>query len=383
MRLQKPLLVFVVLSTVSLLADVAYEGGRSISGQFLRYLGAPAVAAGLLAVGEFLGYALRLPVGLLISARRDSRLLWLTVVLGYSLVVAVPLLALAGQWQLALALYLVERAGKGLRSPARDVIIADITDKVLSRGLGFGIHELLDQVGALLGPLLVGYALASGMGYGPAYALLLPPAVAAAVLVALAAAMYPRVDMSRGKAEKVVLGARAKKYLVYTGLLSAGLVHWSLVSYHLKGVASESLVPLLYALAMAVDAVVSVPLGLLYDKLKLKSLLLVSLSSALVPPLVFLRSDLPLLAVGAALFGVVVCSYESVLRAAAADSAESPGERAVLFGWLGFTWGVSWAFGSVVGGVVYEYLGPAALSTFYTALSLASLAYLAGIQRRD
>ena len=57
---RRVVLVFLLLGLVSLFADVVYEGGRSISGAYLAEVGAPAVAAALIGVGEFLGLVLRL-----------------------------------------------------------------------------------------------------------------------------------------------------------------------------------------------------------------------------------------------------------------------------------------------------------------------------------
>jgi len=67
---------------------------------------------------------------------------------------AVPLLALAGRWETAAFLIIAERMGKAIRNPVRDAMLSHTTTDV-GRGWGFGLHEAMDQAGAMLGPLIV------------------------------------------------------------------------------------------------------------------------------------------------------------------------------------------------------------------------------------
>lgn len=378
---KRAVLVFILLSLVSLFADIAYEGGRSVSGQYLELLGAPALAAGVLTVGEFLAYALRLPASVVVSTRKSDKFLWAMIVLGYALIVAIPLVAFTRNWYLVLALYFVERVGKGLRSPARDVVLADITDKAIGRGKGFAIHEVLDQVGAILGPVIVSSTLLMGLDYSYAFLALLPAVVIAVALVVTASLLYPRIEFTgRGtrQSQQLVKRSAIKSYLVFTSLLCLGFMHWSLVSYHVKrfGIVDEKVIPLFYALAMGIDALVAIPLGVLYDRKGLKTLIIVPLASLPIAPLLFLAGNTVTLTIASSLLGIVLCSYDSVLKAAAADFAESASERAILFGWLGFVWGISWAIGNVLGGAMYDYLGPITLSILFPAITLFSLVYL-------
>ena len=89
------------MGIVNLFADVTYEGGGSINGPFLGMLGASAATVSIIAgVGEFLGYAIRLPAGY-ISDKTGK--MWLLTFIGYSInLLAVPALALAGNWPVKL-----------------------------------------------------------------------------------------------------------------------------------------------------------------------------------------------------------------------------------------------------------------------------------------
>ena len=90
----------ILVGVVSLFSDMTYEGARSITGPFLGMLNASAAVVGIVAgLGEFIGYALRLVSGYLTD--RLGRY-WSITFVGYGLnLFAVPLLALAGNWQIA------------------------------------------------------------------------------------------------------------------------------------------------------------------------------------------------------------------------------------------------------------------------------------------
>src|SRR5512135_3698399 len=180
----------ILVGVVSLFSDMTYEGARSITGPFLGSLNASATVVGIVAgLGEFIGYALRLVSGYLTD--RLGRY-WTITFVGYALnLFVVPLLALAGSWQAAALLILLERMGKAIRTPARDAMLSHATTEV-GRGWGFGFHQAMDQTGAMLGPLIVAAVLFVNGGYRAGFAYLLIPAVLAVLVIALAARLYPQ-----------------------------------------------------------------------------------------------------------------------------------------------------------------------------------------------
>lgn len=177
-----------IFGVISLLADATYEGARSITGPYLAFLGASAAVAGIVAgAGEFVGYALRLVSGYFTD--RTGRF-WAVTIWGYAITfVAVPLLALAGSWEIAAFLIIAERLGKAIRTPARDAMLSHATAG-MGRGWGFGLHEALDQVGAVIGPLLVAAVLYFGGGYSGGFGILLIPAALALAVLLLARHRY-------------------------------------------------------------------------------------------------------------------------------------------------------------------------------------------------
>ena len=116
---------------------------RSITGPYLALLGANAAVVGFVSgFGELLGYALRMASGYL--ADRTGKY-WTITILGYTCnLLAVPLLALAGHWWIAAVLMISERVGKGIRTPARDAMLAHAGHQ-MGLGWAFGLHEALDQ----------------------------------------------------------------------------------------------------------------------------------------------------------------------------------------------------------------------------------------------
>ena len=140
---RRAVLFIVGIGTVSLFADMAYEGARSITGPFLGTLGATGAVVGAVAGGgELAGYALRMATG--IFADRTKRY-WTFVLVGFVIqLCAVPLLALAGNWPMAALLIVAERTGKALRKPPSDALLSHATE-VTGHGWGFGLHQAMDQ----------------------------------------------------------------------------------------------------------------------------------------------------------------------------------------------------------------------------------------------
>lgn len=196
-RLQRRALTFVVLmGVVSLLADMVYEGGRSIAGPYLALLGASGTVVGLAAgFGELIGYGLRLLFGYLSDRTRRY---WAFTIAGYALTaLAVPALALASSWQLAVVFLTIERISKALRTPAKDTLLAFATQSI-GHGKGFGLHEVLDQIGAVAAPLLLAAVIAWQGDYRLAFALLLIPGGLTIVMLLIARARFPQPEQLAG-----------------------------------------------------------------------------------------------------------------------------------------------------------------------------------------
>ncbi|SHK15442.1 MFS transporter [Rhodothermus profundi] len=353
---RQALWLIVLFGLVSLLADLTYESARSLIGPYLGWLGASATAVGVVAgAGELVGYGLRLISGYLSDRTRRY---WTLTLLGYAVnLLAVPALALAGRWEIAAALIIAERAGKALRAPARDVLLSHATAQV-GHGRGFGLHEALDQIGAVAGPLLMAGVLWQGRSYQTAFALLLVPALLALLLLGVARLRYPRPQtLERTEAARPTHRALPRTFWIYllgTGLLAAGYADFPLIAFHFREarVLPEAWIPLSYALAMGVDAVAALLLGRLFDRRGPVILALAVALTAAFAPLVFWGGALAAW-VGMAIWGVGMGAQESILRAALAQMIPAE-RRGTAFGLFHAIFGVCWFGGSALLGVLYD-----------------------------
>lgn len=365
-----------MLGLVSLFGDIAYEGARAVSGPYLAILGASAVAVGLAAgLGEFAAYALRLGSGYI--ADRTGRH-WPLAIIGYGLILSIPLLAVAGSWQYAAALLILERLGKAIRGPARDTMLSYATKRV-GRGWGFGVHEALDQVGAILGPLVLFAALSLGIGYRWGFALLLAPATLALAILLAARAKVPfpeKLEAQSAAAGIATVKARLPKafwlYAIFTFLSVAGFANFQLISYHFKArlIVPEGQIPALYAIAMGIDALIALAAGRAYDRIGFASLMAIPLLTIPMPLLAFSHGYGPA-AAAIMLWGAVMGIHETTMRAAIADL--TPAERrGSAYGIFNSIYGLSWLFGGALMGLLYE-RSIAALMAFAILMELASV----------
>ncbi len=367
----------VLMGLVSLLADITYEGARSGLGQYLRLLGASAAVVGIVSgLGEVAGYALRPPAG---YAADRTRAYWPMTFVGYLLnLAAVPLLSLAGNWQWATGLAIAERLGKGLRTPSRDAMLSHAAHAV-GRGWGFAIHEALDQIGAVAGPLLVAGVLFASDSYRLGFAALAVPAALAMALLTTARLLYPTTHHMEEQVATVEKGILRRglpsTFILYTAFIAFtmfGFVHFQLVAYHLsfKGVLPDVQIPLFYAVAMAIDALAALAIGRVFDRMGLATLWTVPILSLPVPFLAFSLQPY-LVFVAMILWGTVVGLQETVLRAAVGVLVPVE-RRGTAFGVFNAAYGLAWFAGSAIMGVLYSFSMP-------LLLTLAALSQVAAM----
>ncbi|MBS7246703.1 MAG: MFS transporter [Candidatus Jordarchaeales archaeon] len=366
----------ILFGIVSLLADIVYEGGRSAIPEFLRVLGASAAIVGLITgLGELIGYALRFPSGFLADY---SGKYWFFLALGYSFILFIPALALARGWELAALLVFAERLGKAVRAPSRDTAIS-LVAKDIGTGKAFGFHELLDQVGAVLGPILVSAVMFFSMNnLRFSFSILVIPALAALMMLYVA---YVRLRgyvsaEDRHVTFKVSLRKLDKRFWTYNlvaALSVVGFLHYSLIAYRAGGIIAPWLVPLLFAAAMGIDALTAVALGFAYDRFKMKVFWLIILVSAL-PAVFSVKNDVVLLSIAILMYGVGMGAQESIYRSVVADM--SPLEmRATAYGVFNTIYGLAWLIGGFTMGFMYDLgagIGPWLVVSFCVACQLTA-----------
>jgi MFS family permease len=383
-----PVRFIVGFGIVSALADVVYEGARSIIGPYLGSLGASAAVVGLVTgAGEAAALVLRLFTGRLADRLGKP---WPQTMLGYALTaICVPLLAVSGGLTATALLYNGERVGKAIRTPARDSMLAHASAE-MGRGYAFGLHEALDQIGAMTGPLLIGATLALGGHYRLAFALLAIPGGLA--LLALARLRRAAPDPTRWEPaahvpekKKLRLEAGLPKqfwqYAAFSATTMLGFSTWAVLAFHLtsRHLLPASLVPVLYALAMAAASAAAVGFGRIYDRVGLRGLIVLPPLAVLVPLLSF-STDTATLVAGAIVWGTGMGIHDSTMRAAVADFVP-PHRRGAGYGTFTAIYGLAWLAGAAIIGLLYEHSTSAA-AIFVGSVQLVALLLLIPLLRR-
>lgn len=355
-----------LMGLVSMLADLVYEGGRSVQGDLLLKAGSGALGVAIVAAGEALAYASR-PLGAILAGRIG---LWPTTFLGYALSVgSIPLLALAGDWRAIAAVYLAERLGKGVRAPARDALIAYYSAGGGAAGRAFALHEVLDQVGGVAGPAIVAASAVAGPGARPALAAMAAPAAASLLLLLLAARLYPG---PAGAGPRQLAGGGQPGLAVYSVGVGLGVPSWAALSY----IASHGLgegVAAAYTGAMIVDALAAAAAGAAFDR-----------GYRLLPAIAPLAGGAAALASAASSTGSIAAAIlMSSSLGVALGLQESVGRAAVARYWGASAGGYA-LYGAVTGlsagasgaalVVAYTTLGPGAASLLGLLLGLAGTA---------
>ena len=401
---------------VSLFADMVYEGARSIIGPYLATLGASATVVGAVAgAGEFIGYSLRVISGYLVQRRGHY---WAWTITGYALtVLSVPLIGSTNVIAPALVLYGTERLGKAVRSPAKDTLLSYASTQT-GRGTAFGVHQAMDQAGAMAGPLLLAAVLSQHEGnYRLAFGVLIVPGVVVlgllfwlrhrvpdplvyelGVSVPRDQALHDQAlhdqalngeaphDSGEGSAGHAAGSARVRlpsllwQYIGTIGLLSLGIASFPLLAFHAQTqhLLTPAQVPLLFALAMMVDGLSGLLMGRFYDRLGPQVLLVVPVAGGVAA--IAFTQNATLIWVGVAVWGLVHGVMDSTVKAVVTDLVV-PASRSIAFGWLALVRG----FGLLAAGVSLGFAYDQSITVavwLILGVNIAAMAFLAWVLAR-
>ena len=393
-------MAFIVLfGVVSLFSDMTHEGASSIRGAYLALLGASAGTIGFISgLGELIGYSMRYVFGRLTD---KSKRYWPMTIAGYVLdIIAVPALALVGEhgWLAACALLVVQRMGKAIKKPAKDTIMSFAASQE-GVGRSFGIQEVLDQIGAFLGPVLLYLVLlfeqdgSTFDAYARCFAFLAIPGAVTLILLLVTRHKFPNPERFEPEPKEFVPFRMKKEFVLYVAgisLFAFGFIDYSIIIMHVSrtyahlgsalaettALVSSGTLPLLYAGAMLVDAVAALVFGLLYDKKGVSALVWSTLLSAPFAVFIFAFRSVPMLLLGVALWGVGMGAQESILKAAVTSMVPKT-SRATGYGIFECSFGVFWFLGSWLLGVLYDASLPAMIAVSVLAQLAAIPLYLA------
>src|SRR5438552_764629 len=191
------------------------------------------------------------------------------VIVGYALsTVAKPFFSVTSNFAEALAVRLTDRAGKGIRTSPRDALISDSVREAVS-GRAFGLHRSLDQLGAIIGPILA-FFLIPIIGIRNLFLISLVPGSIAVVVP-----VYFVVD--KGGLKKTtsifknagkVLNRKYTTFLIVIGIFAIGAYNFSFVLMKANALGvNQAIVPLVYAILNVATVVAGLPSGLLADRI--------------------------------------------------------------------------------------------------------------------
>ena len=392
------MLFIILFGIVSLFSDMTHEGASSIRGAYLSLLGASAATIGFISgLGELIGYSMRYVFGKLTD---KSKQYWPMTIASYVLdIIAVPALALVGEhgWIAACVLLVIQRMGKAIKKPAKDTIMSFAASQE-GVGKSFGIQEVLDQIGAFIGPVLLYLVMlfkTEGTTfeiYSTCFAVLAIPGAITLILLIVTRCKFPNPEHFEPEPKEYVPFKIKKEFILYIAgisLFAFGFIDYSIIIMHVSrtyshlapglsetsALVSTGSLPLLYAGAMLVDAVAALFFGMMYDKNGVKALVWSTVISAPFAVFVFAFDSVPMLLIGVALWGVGMGAQESILKAAV-TSMVPKASRATGYGVFECSFGAFWFLGSWLMGVLYDVSIPAMIAVSVIAQLAAIPLYI-------
>lgn len=398
-RISQAMIFIILFGIVSLFSDMTHEGASSIRGAYMSLLGASAGAIGFVSgLGELIGYSMRYVFGRLTD---KTKRYWPMTIAGYVLdVLAVPALALVGEhgWIAACGLLIIQRMGKAIKKPAKDTIMSFAASQE-GVGKSFGIQEVLDQIGAFLGPVLLYVVMlfktegSTFEIYSRCFAVLAVPGAITILLLLITKYKFPNPENFEPEEKKFTPFKVKKEFIFYIAgisLFAFGFIDYSIIIMHVSktytnisaqltetsSLVNSGTLPLLYAGAMLVDAVAALVFGLMYDKKGVKALAWSTVISAPFAILVFGTKSTSALLLGIALWGVGMGAQESILKAAVTKMVPKS-SRATGYGVFECSFGVFWFLGSWLLGVLYDISIPAMITVSVVSQLAAIPLYIA------
>jgi MFS family permease len=360
-------MAILLLGIISLMGDTVYEGSRGILPSYLDILGASALIVGLVGGLDILANVFRLISGFLAD---KTNAYWPLIFLGYALIASIPLLGIFTGLGTIVLLVALERLGKAIRAPARDTVLS-VIGKDVGAGKAFGIHELLDQIGAVAGPLLVAAVMFySKNNYGYTFSLLIIP-----FLILLMALVYTynrigsRAIIEPRKAEerKDKLTRPFYVYALAVLLNTAGVTQATLILFKASTILSSQeqwIVPLIYLLIQGVDAPAALLSGYAYDKFGIAVLFAPFLLSFFPALLTLFGADLSTIIMASIVFGLILGMQESIYRAAVSDLTPLS-SRGTAYGIFNMSYGVGLFISGAIYGMLMAYKLPFIVVVFY------------------
>ncbi len=376
----------IILGIVSFFTDVSSEMIFPILPVFLTtFLGASTAIVGLIeGIADSASSLLDIFIGYWSDKGQRKKF----VIYGYGLSSVSKLgIALAASWPFMLVFRGVERVGKSIRTSPRDAIIAASSEQK-NRGKAFGLHRAMDTLGAVTGPIIA-YLILSAMGGSEGayraifYAAIIPAFIAVAAIFFFVKEPKENAKVPENKAKRIgfwqklkMLRPNYKRFLSISCLFSLAYFSFALLIVRASeiGIATQDIL-LLYILYNMVYMAVSVPIGMMSDRIGRKTIIAASfiLYSLICIGFAF-ASSFWQVALLFAIYGIFVSTDESVNKAYISDMTTEK-SRGIALGAYNSAVGAVYLPASVIFGTIWAAFG--AVPAFFAAAAIAGIAGIA------
>jgi MFS family permease len=347
-----------VLGIVSFFTDFSTE---MISGMLPSFivseLGASkAILGGIEGSAELVSYAFRLVSGSLSDKLRRRKIF---ILLGYGLsTISKPFFSVSFNWIDVLVVRIIDRIGKGVRTAPRDALISDSVTESTS-GKAFGIHRTLDQTGAIAGPIAA-YALLQFFNVRDIFILSLIPGIIAIIILVFFVKEIIGKGTTEGMQKNFLYLLKQNRpftiLLLLTGIFGLGAYNYSFILLNSSDLGViESSIPLVYATINIAHTAVSIPSGIIADRIGKEKVLILGYGILLISSflMLILSGNFLYAFVIALIYGIYVGITETVQRAVLPKYVDS-NLRGTAYGLYSLIIGVGFFIGNILFGYLWD-----------------------------
>jgi len=368
-----------MLGLVSFFTDFSTEMILGVLPTFIvNNLGASrAILGAIEGSSELTSYAFRMISGSLSDKFRKRKIF---VLIGYGLsTISKPFFAIASTWFDAFIVRAVDRIGKGVRTAPRDALIADSVTESIS-GRAFGIHRTIDQLGAIVGPL-VAFAILQTMDIQAVFLISLIPG---AIVVIILIFFVKEVAIKKLASSTTIFGNIRdllkvnRPFVLLTiiaGVFSLGAFNFSFILLRASEMGvDQSFIPIVYAVINIAHTIIGVPAGILADKIGKEKVLLISYVIFTISSILMVVSfnNVAYAYILAVIFGLYVGISETVQRAVIPKFV-SPELRGTAYGFYSLVIGVCFFVSNITFGFIWDYYDIQVAVVYSVSLSICAI----------